>query len=95
MARKPKKATIYETTVEREAFGQTIEVPIEVTYSYEPGEKPIRYGDNANPGCDAAVTIEEVYVPANGEHLSLTQDEIDCITDAIIEERTAPADEGY
>jgi hypothetical protein len=93
MKRKPTKARIYETTVEREAFGQTIEVPIEVTYTVEPGEKEIRYGDNATPGSDPEVTIEEVYVPASGEHLSLTKDEIELLEDAILDDLSQPPDE--
>jgi hypothetical protein len=95
MARKPKKATTHETSVEREAFGQTIEVEIVVDYDFEPGEREIRYGDSACPGCDPLVTIDGVTVKTTGESLALTQDEIDAITDAIIEERTAPEDEGY
>jgi outer membrane translocation and assembly module TamA len=90
-----KKSPTYETFVERTAYGQVLEVPIEVTYSVEPGEKEIRYGDNATPGCAATVTIEEVYVPASGEHLSLTEHEADCIKDAILDDLAQPPDEGY
>lgn len=75
----------HQTTVEREAFGHDLEVEITVVFELEPGEKPIRYGDNACEGCDASVEILAAYVTKTGEPITLTDSEENGIKDDIIE----------
>jgi hypothetical protein len=95
MARKPKSHTEYQTTVERDSAIGPIDVDITVEYEFEPGEKEIRYGDNAYPGTVPHVEIGDAFVTDTGAGIILTAREEQNIRDAIIEKRTAPADEGY
>lgn len=73
------------TTVERSAYGHDLEVEIEVEYTYEPGEPTVMWGDNAHPGCDATVDLDEATVKATGEAITLTEDEQGWIKDEILE----------
>lgn len=79
------KAMKITTTVQREAFGQALEVEVVVEYTYDPGEKEIRYGDNAQPGCDPSVEIDSPVVKATGEAIELTEEESGWIGDEIID----------
>jgi len=85
MARKTRRQPKHYTTVEREAYGQTLEVEVEVEYEYEPGEPTVMWGDNAHPGCDASVELGDATVKANGEAITLTEEEQGWIRDEILD----------
>jgi hypothetical protein len=77
--------------------GHELETPCTVEYEFEPGEKEIRYGDNAYPGCDPTVSVDRVTIDATGEDITqeITQDEDEEIKELIILDKSEPEDEGY
>ena len=81
MAQKVRK---YETSFEEEYHGHTLETEIVVEYTFEPGEPCIMYGDNAQPGCEPSVEIDEVTVKATGEVITLPDDVAGYIVDDIM-----------
>lgn len=70
----------------RETYrGAEVEIDCTVDYDIEPGEKAIRYGDNACPGSDPEVTINTVTVDATGEDIT-DECDLDALADDIVEE---------
>lgn len=65
--------------------GHELETDCTAAYDYEPGEKGVRYGDNACPGSDPEITSLVVTVDATGEDITDEAD-LDSIKDSILEE---------
>jgi hypothetical protein len=75
----------YQTSVTRGDYDAEVEVNIEVEYTYDPGEKELRFGDAAHPGWGPCVEIEGVTELATGEDLTLTNSEAERIEVEILD----------
>ena len=94
--RKPKRrTTVYETSLCRTVYGEEVEFNVTVDYDFEPGEREIKWGENACPGSDPFVTIDSVVVTSTGESIDLTDDETDTIREAIIEDKASDDGRDY
>jgi hypothetical protein len=83
MARTRRRNDTFAFTWATTVYGQELEVECVAEYDLIPGERAIRYGDNACPGSDAEVQVTSVRVEETGEDVTALVD-LDSLAEDIL-----------